>query len=198
MSSQAKENADEFLQQKIELEREKKALTESAAEKDAALKAKVKSVGNIVHHTVPISNSEDDNEVQRKWAPAGITVEKRQCLSHHEVLLRLDGYDPDRGVKVVGHRGYFLRRWGVFLNQALINYGLEFLAERGYTPLQTPQFMLKDYMAKTAQLDAFDDELYKVVDGDPKNDKYLIATSEQPISAFHADEWLIAKDLPIK
>ncbi|KAL6849730.1 Cytosolic seryl-tRNA synthetase [Amphichorda felina] len=194
----AKENADEFLQQKIELEREKKALTESAAEKDAALKAKVKSVGNIVHHTVPISNSEDDNEVQRKWAPAGITVEKRQCLSHHEVLLRLDGYDPDRGVKVVGHRGYFLRRWGVFLNQALINYGLEFLAERGYTPLQTPQFMLKDYMAKTAQLDAFDDELYKVVDGDPKNDKYLIATSEQPISAFHADEWLIAKDLPIK
>ncbi len=35
----------------------------------------------------------------------------------HEVLDRLDGYDPERGVKVVGHRGYFLRKWGVFLNQ---------------------------------------------------------------------------------
>ena len=35
----------------------------------------------------------------------------------HEVLDKLDGYDPERGVKVVGHRGYFLRRWGVFLNQ---------------------------------------------------------------------------------
>jgi len=56
--------------------------------------------------------------------------------------------------------------------------------------------MLKDYMAKTAQLEDFDEELYKVVDGE--SDKYLIATSEQPISAFHADEWLIAKDLPIK
>lgn len=86
----------------------------------------------------------------------------------------------------------------MFLNQALINYGLEFLDQQGYTPLQTPQFMLKDYMAKTAQLEAFDEELYKVVDGDPKNDKYLIATSEQPISAFHADEWLIAKELPIR
>ena len=53
-------------------------------------------------------------------------------------------------------------------------------------------------MAKTAQLEDFDEELYKVVDGDAKNDKYLIATSEQPISAFHADEWLIAKELPIK
>lgn len=84
------------------------------------------------------------------------------------------------------------------MNQALINYGLQFLAEKGYTPLQCPQFMLKDLMGKTAQLDAFDDELYKVVDGDSQNDKYLIATSEQPISAFHSDEWLQAKELPIQ
>jgi len=86
----------------------------------------------------------------------------------------------------------------VFLNQALINYGLEFLSSRGYTAIQTPQFMLKQYMAKTAQLEQFDEELYKVVDGDEQNDKYLIATSEQPISAFHADEWLIEKELPIR
>jgi seryl-tRNA synthetase len=119
-------------------------------------------------------------------------------LSHHEVLSRLDGYDAERGVKVVGHRGYFLKNYGVFLNQALINYGLEFLSSKGYTALQTPQFMLKDYMAKTAQLEQFDEELYKVVDGDEQNDKYLIATSEQPISAFHADEWLLDKNLPIR
>lgn len=78
----------------------------------------------------------------------------------------------------------------------MINYGLEFLDSKGYTPLQTPQFMNKEYMAKTAQLEQFDEELYKVVDGD--NEKYLIATSEQPISAFHADEWIVAKDLPLK
>ncbi|KAK0392163.1 hypothetical protein NLU13_1661 [Sarocladium strictum] len=194
----AKENADDLLQQKIELEKEWKALVDSAAEKDRLLQAKVKTVGNYVHDSVPVSDNEDHNGIQKKWAPEGVTVEKKSVLSHHEVLLRLDGYDPERGVKVVGHRGYFLRQWGVFLNQALINYGLQFLAERGYTPLQTPQFMLKDYMAKTAQLEQFDEELYKVVDGDAKNDKYLIATSEQPISAFHADEWLIAKDLPLK
>ncbi|EFY91507.1 putative serine-tRNA ligase, cytosolic [Metarhizium acridum CQMa 102] len=195
----AKEDADELLKQKGELEKKKKALVESAVEKDALLKAKIKTVGNYVHDSVPVSNNEDNNVVERTWAPEGATVEKRSnVLSHHEVLLRLDGYDPDRGVKVVGHRGYFLRQWGVFLNQALINYGLEFLSQRGYTPLQTPQFMLKDYMGKTAQLEQFDEELYKVTDGEAKNDKYLIATSEQPISAFHADEWLIPKDLPIK
>lgn len=195
----AKEPADDLLQEKIEFEEEKKALVESAAEKDALLKAKLRTVGNYVADSVPVSNNEDNNVVERTWAPNGVTVEKRDnVLSHHEVLLRLDGYDPDRGVKVVGHRGYFLRQWGVFLNQALINYGLEFLSQRGYSALQTPQFMLKHYMGKTAQLEQFDEELYKVIDGDAKNDKYLIATSEQPISAFHADEWLIPKELPIK
>ena len=85
------------------------------------------------------------------------------------MLARLDGYDPERGVKVVGHRGYFLKKWGVFLNQydflsaflsqaltkcsrAIINYGLEFLHNKDYTPLQTPQLMLREQMAKTAQL----------------------------------------------
>ncbi|KAL2114595.1 hypothetical protein VUR80DRAFT_4578 [Thermomyces stellatus] len=194
----AKEDASELLQQKIALEKEKKAMQDSAAEKDAQLKAKVATIGNYVHDSVPVSDNEDNNVVHKTWAPEGVTVEKKDCLSHHEVLQRLDGYDQDRGAKVAGHRGYFLRQWGVFLNQALINYGLEFLSQKEYIPLQTPQMMTKNYMAKTAQLSQFDEELYKVVDGEPQNDKYLIATSEQPISAFHADEWLVANDVPKK
>ncbi|KAA8905492.1 hypothetical protein FN846DRAFT_747090 [Sphaerosporella brunnea] len=194
----AKEDASELLAKKVALEKEKKELEVAADAKEKELNVKVGSIGNLVHDSVPVSNNEDDNEVIRTWTPEGVTVEKRDCLSHHDVLARLDGYEPERGVKVVGHRGYFLKRWGVFLNQALINYGLEFLSNKGYTPLQTPQFMLKDMMAKTAQLEQFDEELYKVIDGDAQNDKYLIATSEQPISAFHADEWLQKADLPLR
>lgn len=192
----AKEDVGDLLKQKADLEKEKKDLLDSAAEKEKLLKVKVKTIGNLVHDSVPVSNNEDNNTVERTWAPEGVTFEKKDVLSHHEVLRKLDGYDPERGVKVVGHRGYFLKKWGVFLNQAIINYGLEFLSEREYTPLQTPQLMLRDQMAKTAQLSQFDEELYKVT-GD-QADKYLIATSEQPISAFHSDEWLQAKDLPLK
>ncbi|KAH0556957.1 hypothetical protein GP486_005253 [Trichoglossum hirsutum] len=198
LKKKAKQDAHDLLQKKADLESERKALEDLVAEKESALQKKIKTIGNYVHDSVPVSNDEDDNTVIREWTPEGTKTERRDCLSHHEVLARLDGYDPERGVKIVGHRGYFLKRYGVFLNQALINYGLEFLSSRGYTAIQTPQFMLKQYMAKTAQLEQFDEELYKVVDGDEQNDKYLIATSEQPISAFHADEWLIEKELPIK
>ena len=125
-------------------------------------------------------------------------MEKKDCLSHHEVLTRLDGYDPERGVKITGHRGYCLTGYGLFLNLAMVNYGLEFLFNKGYKPNQPPYFMLKEYMAKTAQLEQFDEELYKVVEGEHGTDKYLIATSEQPISAMHDSEWMQEKDLPIK
>jgi seryl-tRNA synthetase len=80
----------------------------------------------------------------------------------------------------------------------LINYGLEFLFNKGYKPNQPPYFMLREYMAKTAQLEQFDEELYKVVEGENSADKYLIATSEQPISALHDGEWMVERDLPIK
>ena len=113
------------------------------------------------------------------------------------MLTRLQGYDPERGVKIVGHRGYCLIKYGLFLNQALINYGLDFLFQKGYCPNQPPYFMLRDKMAKTAQLEQFNEELYKIDDGNGV-DKYLIATSEQPLSALHEGEWLNDKDLPIK
>lgn len=143
-------------------------------------------------------------------------------LSHHEVMMRLNLFDPDRGVKVAGHRGFFLMGDGVDLNQALINYGLDFLRKKGYVKVMTPFMMRKSVMAKTAQLDQFDEELYKVGESssgaisnedaskpagavaasadEGEDDKYLIATSEQPISAFHSDEWFDkpSEQLPVR
>merc|ERR1711907_332830 len=88
-------------------------------------------------------------------------------------------------------------------NQALINFALAFLRERGYSPIQVPFFMKKDLMAGIAQLADFDEQLYKVTTGkagsaeDPA-DKYLIATSEQPLCAFHCKEVLDERELPLR
>ncbi|KAH6843730.1 hypothetical protein B0T12DRAFT_360135 [Alternaria alternata] len=197
----AKEDASELLEEKKKLEAEKKEKETEAAEKLAKLHAKAKTVGNYVYKDVPVSDNEDNNAVQKTWAPEGRKAEFEQDgIPHHGVLARLNGYDPERGTKIVGHRGYCLTGYGVFLNQALINYGLEFLFSKGFTPNQPPFFMLRDQMAKTAQLSDFDEELYKVTESKdkPETDKYLIATSEQPISALHSEEWLHDKELPIK
>lgn len=151
-------------------------------------------VGNIVDDTVPVSQDEDaDNLVVRKW---GIPRDPIGLLNHHDLLWRIGGYEPERGVGVAGHRAYFLRDVGVLLNQAFINYGITFLRQRKYTVLQPPYFMKKDVMAGVAQLEQFDEELYKV--GGDGDDKYLIATSEQPICGYHMNEWIEEKSLPLR
>jgi len=53
-------------------------------------------------------------------------------------------------------------------------------------------------MAETAQLEDFDEQLYKVVGEAADKDMYLIATSEQPISAYHRGEVLLPEQLPLR
>jgi len=187
-----------------------KAITEEIKKVEAArdsdernLNSKMRQAGNFVHPSVPISNNEEENVVVKSWGKCRAASGRK--LHHHQLLHMLDGYESARAVKVAGHRAYFLRGVGVLLNQALISYGLYFLLKKGYTPLQPPFFMNKDVMAKTAQLEQFDEELYKV-SGSKKevngklvvDEKYLIATSEQPISALHQGEWLNDEALPIR
>lgn len=199
-----KEDASALLQRKNDLDKEQKDKSAQANAKDEQLRFKLSTVGNIVHSSVVDSKDEAENNIVRNWSSS--TLKKGTSpatgnstpLSHDQVLQRLDGYDPERGSNVSGHRGYFLKNIGVRLNQALINYGIDFLSKRQYTLLQTPFLMKKDVMAKTAQLEEFDEQLYKVI-AEGGDEKYLIATSEQPISAFHADEWFEqpSEQLPI-
>lgn len=71
-------------------------------------------------------------------------------------------HTPPAGTKVAGHRGYYLQDVGVDLNQALIAFGLSFLRSKEFKKVQPPFFMNKAMMGKTAQLEEFDEALYKV------------------------------------
>ncbi|TIA87992.1 hypothetical protein E3P99_02853 [Wallemia hederae] len=198
----AKEDADGELAAKKELDGKIPQLKQQVVAAEAAMKSKAAQIGNIVGDAVPIHDDEDNNVVVRTWHPDGpnASVEKKVgCLAHHEVLMRLDGFDLERGQKIAGHRGYFLQDTAVDLNLALISYGLDFLRQRKYNKVMTPFMMRKDMMSKTAQLEDFDEELYKIDDGG-EDDKYLIATSEQPISAMFANEWFESpkEQLPIR
>ncbi|KZT54485.1 serine-tRNA ligase [Calocera cornea HHB12733] len=198
----AKENAEELIADKSKLDAEIAGAKKKVAEAEAAMRAKAATVGNLVYKDVPVSDDEDNNGIVRTWHPDGpnaqVQKKDKEILPHHEVMHCIDAVDLERGTKIMGHRGYFLINDGLDLNQALISYGLDFLRRRHYRRIQTPFMMRKDMMAKTAQLEQFDEELYKVT-GD-EDDKYLIATSEQPISCLHSDEWFDQpeKQLPIR
>lgn len=180
-------------------------LVTQEAEIKTKLDAKLHMIGNIVHESVLVDNNEDNNQVIRSWGKLPdikVNSTPGKC-HHHEVLAMIDGFDPRRGQKIAGHRGYFLKGMGAILNMGLVNYGLQFLMKRGFTPLQTPFFMKKEIMAETCQLGDFDEQLYKVTTGkecdeDGIGEFYLIATSEQPISGYFYKERIDAKELPLR
>jgi seryl-tRNA synthetase len=151
------------LAEKNKLEAELKLILAEKDRLDEEFDKKYTRVGNIVHDSVPVFNDEEKNTIYSTWGePNRVKIDGTPGKAHHhQILWWLGGYDPEAGSKVAGHKGYFLKGPGVLLNQALTQYGLRFLANRKYEPIQPPYFMKKDVMAKTAQLSDFDDQLYK-------------------------------------
>lgn len=153
----------------------------------------VGKLGNIIGSDVIISKNEsEDNKVIKSWGNLDAFTHCK--LNHHILLDKIGGYEPERGSKISGHKCYFLKDIGVLLNQALVNYSLAFLKAKSYSLLQPPYFMNKEMMSGVAQLSEFDESLYHV--GGGEQDSYLIATSEQPICAYHSGEWFNESELP--
>jgi seryl-tRNA synthetase len=184
----------------VAMEQNTKDLEEIERVRNEALR----EVGNLLHPSVPVDDNEDNNRVERTWGD--VTLKKK--YSHVDLIVMINGADLERGAVTAGGRGYYLTGPAVFLQQALVQLALRILGDKDYVPLYTPYFMRKEVMQEVAQLSQFDEELYKVVGkGSDKidekgqvvgDDKYLIATSEQPIAAFHRDEWIPESSLPIR
>lgn len=161
----------------------------------------MRQVGNLLQPSVPIFKDEEHNKPVRTIGD----VTTRKKYSHVDLIVMIDGVDYARGVAVSGGRGYYLKGAGFALETALVAFAHDFLSKRGSTFLSPPVFMNKEVMAEVAQLSQFADELYKVegkrseVEGDADvEEKFLIATAEQPLAAFHRKERLNVKDLPMK
>eukprot|EP00887_Chlorella_sp_A99_P003561 scaffold7.g3561.t1 len=184
-SCSAKQDATELQEKSKEMKKGIKEAEELekqlAEERDAALLP----IGNLVGDSVPISNNEDNNIVVKTFGEPRVG---EQLYNHVDLVQLLDFADLENGVAVAGSRGYYLKHEAVLLNQALINYALQFGYGRGLQP--------KPVMAECAQLSQFDEELYKVTgEGD---EKYLIATSEQTLCAMHRRSWLDKGQLPLR
>ncbi|GJM97661.1 hypothetical protein PR202_ga14602 [Eleusine coracana subsp. coracana] len=188
------DEAQELIERTAELKRTLAATEAEVRGIKAALDAKLLTIGNMVHESVVVSNDEADNAVVRMWGE-GMLRQEESCLKNHVDLCVMTGIvDLKKGALLAGGRGFILTGDGVFFNQALINFGMAFLRRRGFTAMQPPSSMNKETMAKCAQLSQFDEELCKI-EGE---DKYLIATSEQPLAACHMGERIYPNELPIR
>ncbi|MBS7620863.1 serine--tRNA ligase [Candidatus Bathyarchaeota archaeon] len=147
---------------------------------------------NLLHDSVPIGKDEYDNVTVRTWGE--IPRFNFPVKDHIELGLNLDIMDIERAGKIAGARFFYLKREGVLLDIALLNFALEEMVKKGYMPIEPPFMMRRKPYEGVTALSDFEDSLYKI----ENEDLYLIATSEHPMAAMFMDEVLKAEDLPIK
>jgi seryl-tRNA synthetase len=135
---------------------------------------------------------ETANKEIKKWGEPPRLDFKVQ--DHVDFSTRLDLVDLERAAKVAGARFYFLKNDLVQLNQALIQYALDFLSKKKYNLIQPPYMINRNSMEGAIIAEDFENVIYKV-EGE---DLYLIGTSEHAIAAMHSDEILDGTKLPIR
>lgn len=156
---------------------------------DLEFQALLNKVPNITQDDVPLGGEEDSVEI-RKWGdqPTG-------AMDHLDLAVEKGWVDFERGAKVAGAKFYFLKGDLALLEQALIQYGINFVTNKGFNYMTVPHMV----NSKTAQGAGFapkgDDEGNEYfVDGE---DLALIGTAEAPLTGYHADEIIDEDKLPL-
>ena len=150
------------------------------------------TIPNLIHESVPIGKDETANIEVKKWG----TIPKFdfKINDHIDISANLDLVDLERAAKVAGARFYYLKNDLVRLNQSLIHYALDFLAEKNYSLVQPPYMINRQSMEGAIIADDFEEVIYKI----DNEDLYMIGTSEHAMAAMRSDEIIEGKDLPLR
>ena len=148
-------------------------------------------VPNIPDMSVPVGDSDADNEEIKTWGEQ--TSFSFEPKDHVDLMTTHKMVDFERGTKVHGFRGYYLIGDGARLSWAIWNYANDFFLEKGFTPILPPLIVRKANLYGTGHLPNEADDIYRTQDED-----YLIGTSEVSVMGYHADEILDKSELPVK
>jgi len=149
-------------------------------------------VPNIPDPSAPIGKDENDNVPVKYWG--AIPTFDFEPRDHYAIMQNLDMVDIERGVKIAGARSYILKNDAARLELALMNFALDRMAQKGFTPLIVPA-MARDFcFIGNGQFPKGRDQVYAI----ENDDTFLVGTAEVSITGMFKDEILKAEDLPMR
>ncbi|KKP88845.1 serine--tRNA ligase [Candidatus Nomurabacteria bacterium RIFOXYC2_FULL_36_19] len=183
---------------KIQLIEEMRVVKEDIKSKEEKLKTIMEewqkmmlSVPNVPDISVPEGSSDAENkEVKVGGEKPIFNFEIKNQLT---LISDLDLADFERGTKVAGFRGYFLKNEGALLAFALWQFFFDSLVSKGFIPMIVPSLVKKASLVGTGYIPGGEDDLYKTQDGD-----YLAGTGEVATMSYYSNEVLDKTKFPIK
>jgi len=148
-------------------------------------------VPNPAAGDTPVGSDESGNvELYKHGEPWKFEFEPK---THDRLAEDLGLFETKRAVKIAGRRAYFLKGDLLMLDQAVLNFALKMMIEKGFTPMSVPWMVNDETMVGTGYFPWGKEDHYHTQDG-----QRLIGTSEVSLTAYHRDVILNEKDLPIK
>ena len=196
LSRNVSEKNDELI---FDLKKKSKSCKNSIDEKKKKLQSlsqEIKDIlyklPNIPHFSVPKGKSVEDNVVIHEKKFSNSLFQRK--LPHWELIKNYKIIDFETGVKIsgAGYPVYFGQ--GAKLQRALINFLLEEASKEGYLEVQVPLVVNEDSAYGTGQLPDMEGQMYEILN----EKKYLISTSEIPLTNIYKEEFIEKKNCPIK
>lgn len=188
----AGQNADDVIAKMQTVSQQLQALEAEQIKTESDYNKLAMTMPNLIHESVPLGTDDTSNIQVKTWG--AIPKFEFKIKDHIDMAQDLGLVDLERAAKTAGARFYYLKNNLVRLNQALIHFALDYLAEKQYGLVQPPYMINRGSMEGAIITDDFESVIYKVQD----EDLFLIGTSEHSIAAMHSDEILEGKDLPIR
>lgn len=159
---------------------------------DAELNDLLLWVPNIPAPEVPEGKTEEDNVEVAHWGtPRTFNF---PIKDHVQLAEELDLVDLDRGAKVAGFRGYFLKNEAVLMEWAVLQLALNHVMKKGFTAMTAPSMVREMALIGSGHFPTGREETYTL----ERDDMYLVGTAEPPVTAYHANEILSEEQLPIR
>jgi seryl-tRNA synthetase len=184
---------------KTQLIEEMRVVKEDIKTKEEASKVVVEEwqklmlqVPNVPDISVPEGKNDEENVEVRVWGEK--PVFDFTPKSHVDLMLMHDMADFERGSKVAGFRGYFMKNDGARLEWALMRFVEDrFMNREGFTPMIVPSLVRREPFMGTGYLPQSEEDLYKTQDSD-----YLAGTAEVSTMGYYMNEIIDKKNLPLK
>lgn len=183
--------APKLIKKGKELKKQLKAVEPDLTQVEEEFEQLMLQVPNPAAEGVPIGEDETANQVIRT---VGDKPEfEFTPKSHQDLMEELDLLDTKRAVEIGGFRSYFLKNEAVLLEQAILRYALDSMIERGFTPMTAPVLVKDETLIGTGYFPWGKEDHYTTQDN-----LKLAGTSEVALTAYHQNEILTEKDLPLK
>ena len=158
---------------------------------DKQLQEEILRLPNLPSKDAPYGKNENNNIQIKKW---GEPLNKDNLKTHWEIGEDLNLFDSIKSTKISKSRFITLTGRGARLERALINFMLDTHSNNGYQELIPPALVNSDSLQGSGQLPKFSNESFKC----SNDDLWLSPTAEVPITAFHKNEIIDSKILPLK